>query len=153
MSYQFAFLTPDFYKDHNQCNEIEQKPERPHLRMLMKINGLTFAIPFRSNIAHPNAFLTDPANKCGLDFSKAVIIDDPAKYIDSSSTPHIRQNEFNAMRGKERVIEAGMLRYIRAYEKARKRPDVPRNATLLKYSTLQYFPDAVLLPDAPAKET
>ena len=46
---------------------------------------------------------------------------------------------------------AGMPRYIRAYEKARKRPDISRNATLLKYSTLQYFPDAVLLPELPAR--
>lgn len=143
MAHQFVFLTSQFYEDYRQCSEIEQKPDRPHLRMVLEINGTTFAIPFRSNISHPHALLTDEENKCGLDFSKAVVITDTARYIDSSRFPHIRQNEFDALRGKEHIIKVGMLRYIRAYEKALERPDVPRNAKLLEYSTLQYFPEFV----------
>lgn len=143
MAYQFVFLTSQFYEDYKQCSEIEQKPDRPHLRMVLEINGMTFAIPFRSNISHPHALLTDKKNKCGLDFSKAVVITDTVRYIDSSRFPHIRKNEFDALRGKEHIVEDGMLRYIRAYAKALKRPDVPRNAKLLEYSTLQYFQDVL----------
>ena len=150
MPFNFVFLTQQFYNDYVHCPEIEQKPTRPHLRMLIQVKGVTFAIPFRSNISHPNAFLTDPANKCGLDFSKAVVIVDPGKYIDATKSPRIRQNEFDALRGKERIVETGMLRYIKAYEKACKRPDVPRNAMLIKYSTLQYFNNALGLLPAPA---
>ena len=147
MSYQFVFLTSQFYSDYKECPEIEQKPTRPHLRMLVELNGLTFAVPFRSNISHPHSLITDPERGCGLDFSKAVIICDPERYIVKSRKPRIRKNEFDALRGKERIVEARMLRYIRAYHNALKRPDVPRNAKLLEYSTLQYFPDARLLPE------
>lgn len=37
---------------------------------------------------------------CGVDFSKAVVITDD-KYIDMLTEPHIRENEFNALRGKD----------------------------------------------------
>lgn len=143
MSYQFVYLTPAFYSDFSACPEIEQKPDRPHLRLLLQINGIIFAVPFRSNIPHPHALLTDPVNHCGLDFSKAVAIDDEARYIDHTRTPRIRQNEFNALKGKERVVEAKMLKYLRNYAKALERPDIPRNAMLLQCSTLQYFPHVI----------
>lgn len=139
MAYQFLFLTSDFYADYANCTEIEQKPDRPHVRVLVHVSNLDFAVPMRSHINHPHAFLTDKANSCGLDYTKAVVIVDPIRYIDNTTRPHIRQQEFDYLRGKEYIIERGMLKYMQTYKKALQRPNIPRNATLLKYSTLQYF--------------
>lgn len=81
---------------------------------------------------------TDEENRCGLDFSKAIVLTKP-KYIDRSRKPYIRPNEFNSLRGKERIIEMKMEQYIAAYKKAKQRIDVPRNQIICRYSTLQYF--------------
>ena len=74
----------------------------------------------------------------GVDFSKAVVITDES-YIDSSIEPHLRQNEFDALRGKDFKIKTKMEKYIADYKKAKNALDKPINQTLVKYSTLQYF--------------
>lgn len=79
----------------------------------------------------------DRQKQCGLDFSKAVVITDEDKYIDKQHKPQIRQNEFNALKGKERIVYNKMLKYIRQYKKAK------QNQILCKYSTLQYFEDYI----------
>ena len=149
MAFQFIYLTQDFYNDHASCSEIEKKSARPHVRMLVRVEGLDFAIPMRSHISHPHSFLTDKANGCGLDFSKAVLLTDPARYIDSQRAPHIRQNEFDALRGKEYVVEQGMKKYINTYRKALLKPEIPRNKQLLSCSTHQYY-HAQILKKSPA---
>ena len=143
MGYKFVFLTSEFYADYSHCPEIEQKPDRPHVRTLVHIENIDFAIPMRSHINHPHALLTNAVTKSGLDFSKAVIVTDASRYIDTQRKPHIRPWEFDVLRGKEHLVEQGMLRYLRAYRKALAHPDIPRNALLLKYSTLQYFPEYI----------
>lgn len=142
---QFVFLSPGFYSAHVGDAEIEQKATRPHARVLLPVEGVVFAIPFRSNIQHPYAYLTDKENKCGLDYSKAVPVIDAAADIDNTAVPHIRQNEFNALKGKDRNVEIGMRRYLRCYQKAKENPDNKRNAKILECSTLKYFDD--VLPD------
>ena len=59
--------------------------------------------------------------------------------IDKTTTPHIRPNEFNALRGKEHVIQEKLKKYIADYKKAKECPDLERNRMILRYSTLQYF--------------
>ena len=137
--YDFVYLSKQFYTDYALCTEIEQKESRPHIRLLIWQEGLCFAVPLRSHITHPYAYLTDKTNLCGIDFSKAVLITDEQKYIDRSQTPRIRQHEYNAMKGKEKVIERGMVKYLAAYRKARTNPTAAHNSALLKYSTLKYF--------------
>ena len=143
MAFQFMFLTEQFFIDYSHCPEIEQKRDRPYVRILVRIDNIDFAVPMRSHIKHPNAFITDPENRCGIDYSKAVIMTDPVLYIDANRKPHIRQKEFDALRGKEYVVEQGMRRYLKLYIKAKQRPDAKHNALLLKYSTLQYFDDLI----------
>ena len=63
----------------------------------------------RSHIRHNFVLWTYKENGCGLDFSKAVIILDEKKYIDSDRKPIIRQNEFNSLKGKERIVYNKML--------------------------------------------
>ena len=143
MAFDFVFLTADFYRDHAHCSEIESKQNRPHVRILVQVNSLWFAIPFRSNIKHPHAFITDVQSGGGIDYSKAVVLRDIGRYVDTNRRPRIRQNEFNALRGKDNIIESGLLKYIRQYKKALEHPDIPRNRMLLMYSTLQYFPEVL----------
>lgn len=134
----FIFLSASFYRDYSCCKEIAEKSNRPYIQVCVKINGVWFAVPMRSHIKHPYALLTDTENHCGIDFTKAVVIEKP-EYIDTTRKPQIRQNEFNALKGKEYEIKRKLEQYIRIYNKSRKRLDVPRNARICAYSTLQYF--------------
>ncbi len=134
----FTFLSTEFYQDHASCPEIEQKSTRPYVCVQVTVNGVQFAVPLRSHIGHTHVLWTDKASGCGLDFSKAVVLAKPS-YIDSTRKPHIRQNEFDALRGKEFLIKQRLLQYIKTYKKAKQRLDVQRNVMLCQYSTLQYF--------------
>lgn len=102
------------------------------------INGLAFAVPLRSKINHKYVLWTDEANRCGVDFSKAIVIT-KREYIDRSRKPYIRPAEFECLRGKEYLIEQKMRQYIKTYKEARKRLNVPRCKTIYNFSALQYF--------------
>lgn len=78
------------------------------------------------------------SKNCGLDLSKAVIITDEIKYIEKSS-PQIRQEEFNALKGKDYFVKQKMETYIKLYIKALSMQHISSYKTLCKYSTLQYF--------------
>ena len=137
---RFVFLSKKFYNTYptSQYPEIEQKENRPYIQVCVEIDGVQYAIPLRSDIHHPHVFWTDKANNCGVDFSKAVVIKE-ADYIDSLKEPHLRQNEFDALRGKDYKIKTKMAKYIADYKKAKQDLSKPINQTLVKYSTLQYF--------------
>lgn len=134
----FIFLTKQFYDDYAHCPEIEQKLTRPYVLACVQIGDVTFAVPLRSHIRHTHVLWTDKANGCGLDFSKTVVLAKES-YIDRIKKPHIRPLEFDALRGKEYLIQQKLLKFIRTYQKAKLRLDVPRNQRLCAYSTLQYF--------------
>jgi protein AbiQ len=135
-----VFLSNAFYIQypHEKFPEIEQKRNRPYLQFIISINNNKFAIPFRSNINHENVFWTDKANKCGLDFSKSVYISSE-KFIDYSHPAKLRQNEHNALKGKDYIIETKMINYIKNYKKAKRDLSKQKNKYLVKFSTLQYF--------------
>lgn len=135
---QLVFLSNKFYQFYSGCAEIEQKSNRPYVMVCIHLNGFNYAVPLRSNITHPHVFWTDKQNHCGVDFSKAVVLWDP-QFIDTSRTPHIRQNEFDALRGKEYLLEQHLLKYIQEYKRAKRMQHISRYQTLVAYSTLQYF--------------
>ena len=136
---KFAFLSESFIGKVGLLQETEKKADRPYIVLLAQIDDLCFAIPLRSQISHTYAFITDEASGCGADYTKAIIITNQEDDLDNERMPHIRPNEFSALRGKEYEIERGMKRYILMYKKAVKAPTVPRNANLIKYSTLQNY--------------
>lgn len=140
MFLDFIFLSTAFFTQYDRKTYVEIliKDDRPFCMVKVQIDDNTFAIPFRSNINHPNAFLTDKQNKCGIDFSKAVIINDE-KFIDRSTDPYIRPNELREIRGKDHNVVVGMKSFIQLYKKANLRKDIKRNKILCKFSTLQYF--------------
>jgi len=116
MNVKYIFLTDQFYTDYSNCSEIEKKSDRPYVQVYVKLNNIDFAIPLRSNIGHKYALWTDKPNRCGVDFSKAVVIVDK-KYIDTTKKPYIRPHEFKVLIGKEYDIEQGLANYIREYKK------------------------------------
>lgn len=137
---RFIFLSDEFYNAYPAVKypEIEQKQNRPYIQVYVEIDGIQFAIPLRSDIHHPHVLWTDKANHCGVDFSKAVVIKKES-YIDMSKQPHLRQNEFDALRGKDYRIKTKMQDYIKKYRDAKKDLSKSVNKVLVKYSTLQYF--------------
>lgn len=139
MNYRIAFLSDSFYRDHPNppFKEMEQKQNRPYIVFLVEIEGHIWAIPFRSHIRHAYAFFTDRENKCGIDYSKAVVVDRP-EYIDQQTRPHLRQNEFETLRGNEFAVQKGFEKYIKLYKKA-VRSGHSRYQSLIKYSTLQNY--------------
>ena len=135
---RYIFLTEQFYTDYAHCTEIEQKQSRPYAQLLLERNKITFAVPLRSNIHHKYVLWSDKDNRCGLDFSKAVVIID-MKYIDKTLIPHLRQNEYDALKNKDYFAKQKLQKYIHDYKRARKYPDKDSSKRILKYSALQYF--------------
>lgn len=137
---RFVFLSKEFYNTYPilQYPEMEQKQNRPYIQVYVEIDGVQYAIPLRSDIHHPHVLWTDKKNHCGVDFSKSVVIKDES-YIDLSIEPHLRQNEFDALRGKDYKIKSKMEKYIADYKKAKEDLSDPINRMLVTYSTLQYF--------------
>lgn len=140
---RFMFLSNKFYEDYSGCPEIEQKQKRPYIQVEVVVDGVLFGVPLRSSINHPHVLWTDRENHCGVDFSKAVVILNPDDYIDKDKIPHIRQNEFDSLRGKEHIIQNKLKKYISDYKKAKENPDLDRNKILLRCSTLQYFEEYI----------
>ena len=137
---KLVFLTEAFRRKHSAHTEIEQKEDRPYARVQINVNGVVWALPLRSNINHPYAIWTDKANKCGIDLSKAVVIEDPTVELDHIRTPYLRDSEFRVFKTfSEYEVVKKFHQYIRAYKKAKENSKVPRNKMLLNCSTLQYF--------------
>lgn len=139
---KYIFLSKQFYIDyaHNLFPEIEYKENRPYLMLLMTIDGLTYAIPFRSHITHGYSFFTDTENKCGIDYTKAIVITNQSYVVDNiNGIPiKIRPNEHKALFGKKYKIIKGLKKYIKEYKRAVKN-NVNQKISVFKYSTLQYF--------------
>lgn len=134
-----VFLTKEFYLAYSNCDEIEKKETRPYIRIQIEIDGVLWGIPLRSHITHDHVIWTDKKNGCGIDFTKAVVIEKPEEYI-SSVQPHIRPDEFKVLKkiGEYQVFRK-LKHYISEYKKAKAHPEIPRNRHLIQYSTLQYF--------------
>ena len=114
------------------------KEYRPYIQVLTTVNGLTFAVPLRSNISHDKDVLwTDKAAKCGLDFTKAIPILKSA-YVDNKRIV-IRPKEFQKLVGKDRIIQQKMEKCIKNYKKAKSQSDILHNAKYCDFSTLKYF--------------
>lgn len=134
---KYIFLSEQFYNDYAQYPEIEQKRFRPYVMLLIKIDCQTFALPLRSHIKHKYAYFTDVVNCCGVDYSKAIIITDEKKYIDTR-VPKLRPLEFKALLGKNRVITNEFNKFLNDYKKAVK-AQAKRTSYTYQYCTLQYF--------------
>ena len=71
-------------------------------------------------------------------FTKAIVVLDEEKYLDTTKKPYIRPHEFDALRGKEYKIQCGLQKYIEKYKRA-KTSEKEIDKILVRCSTLQYF--------------
>ena len=135
-------LKQSFYDKYKGCKEILQKSNRPYLMVLIEINDIYFAIPFRSNVSHKYVFWTDKENRCGLDFTKTVVID-PTKDI-KSHNHIIRQNEYDFLKKRTYIVYKKFNSFFNTYKKAYKNTHIAHNANLIKKSALKYFIDKII---------
>lgn len=133
---KFHLLENQFYIDYQGCPEILNKENRPYVVFLLTLNNLTFAVPLRSHISHKYAIKT-VGNK-GIDFSKAVVINDRQKYI-SNKRVLIGSREYQIIMSQKWRITKKMADYIKKYKEALKNNSVPANKILCNSSSLQYF--------------
>lgn len=135
-----VFLTDEFYTDYAACVEIEKKPLRPHVCVAFLVDGHLCCVPFRSHILHQYAIFTDQEKRCGLDFSKTVVITDSNRYINREKRVFLRPNEYDVFKKiTPHDVKSAMSRYLKQYQRAKKAPEIPRNKELLKYSCIKYF--------------
>lgn len=132
---QLKILSEMFYNTYMHCSEILKKENRPYVCLAIELNGVLFAIPFRHHIRHQYAFHT--LGEAGLDYTKSVIITDMLFLSDDK--PSIESKEFSIIKRDEQKIRYGLSKYVNQYKRAMKHRDNPRNASILKYSSLKYF--------------
>lgn len=137
---RFIFLSSKFFHEYptEKFPQIKQKTNRPYIQIIFEVDGIKFAAPLCSGIRHPYAFWTNKKEHKGIDLSKAVVIKDDS-YIDTTSVPRIRPEEFDVLRGKDYQIKTKMKQYLKKYQKAKENPDKPFSQNIIQFSALQYF--------------
>ena len=142
--YEIRYLSKDFYNvyPYDIYPELECKETRPFLVLLVNINELKFAIPFRSNITHNFCYKFENSNRVSksstaLDFSKSIIVKEDM-YLDNYA--FIDQEEYKELNSKIYFIISKFKKFILTYVKIKENYD--KNSykyKLLNYCTLQYF--------------
>lgn len=141
--YELKYLSEEFYKKYNSVDypEIEKKKERPYMVMLIKIENNTFAIPFRTNVKHTACYRfrnssRNTQSSTGLDYSKAVIINDN-KYLGNAAT--IDNKEYVELNSKFYFIIQQFNSYLSGYKKFINGEFNEYETKKYQFSTLRYF--------------
>jgi protein AbiQ len=137
---RYIFLSEQFYSqfDKRQFPEILGKSGRPFIMLLLQIENLNFAIPFRSRISHKFAFFTNSPK--GIDYTKAVILLKKEYYYIPINRPiMITQEEHEKLFNAKRTIILQFSKYVKEYKNAI--INKTKRRALYQYSTLQYFHD------------
>ena len=132
-------LTPSFYNDFSGCSEILLKGDRPYCIALVVVDGIKFAIPFRTNISHKYSYIFQTSERSlssGLDFTKSVVITKES-YIGKDA--NINSNEYKEFINKQAVIANHFENFLQDYKKWCGNPSYYRAEQTLKYCSLQYF--------------
>lgn len=142
-------LSTEFYKayTHDKYPELLKKENRPYLILIIELDGIQFGIPFRTNIKHRFAYKFINSNKVtetitGLDFSKAVVIEDP-KYLGERAFVDFNENRDVLSHYKE--IKEKFIKYVynvKKYINGEIRDEY--FAKRLSTSTLLYFKDSLV---------
>lgn len=141
--YKLSYLSSEFFSKYspNKYPEIENKPTRPYLVMLVKIDNNTFAIPFRTNVKHKFCYRFKNSNRdtksvTGLDYTKAVIVNND-DYIGDDAI--IDNKEYIELNNKYYFIISKFKKYVDGYYKYVHNELNEFEARKYKYSTLKYF--------------
>ena len=125
---------------------MEIKEDRPYTHVQVEVYNQLFCIPLRSHIDHPHALFTNKKERCGVDYSKAVVINND-EYIDKTKKVFLRPNEYKKLKGKDFTIKKQFLVYIELYKQAKIDDTVDHREEILAFSTLQYFEDYIYNTD------
>ena len=137
---KFNFLKKEFFEEYRECKEMEKKENRPYACIaLVKCMDMIFAVLLRSHIKHKYAIFTDKEKTKGLDLSKAVVINDVLRFVDTEIKVFINEDEYRFLLGKEYFLSTKLETYIKQYKKALEKPELSKNKNLIEHSTLQYF--------------
>lgn len=142
-NFTLSKLSVDFYKFYDPATypEIENKAQRPYMVLVVKIDGNTFALPFRTNIHHNNCYKFKKSGRkttstTGIDFTKAVILNKP-DYIGLPAT--IDNDEYLELSKKYFFIIGKFKAYLRGYINFITNGGDQFAAKKYKYCTLKYF--------------
>ena len=72
-------------------------------------------------------------NNCGIDLTKAVPISESNQTVPAT----IRQEEFNALKGKEYILKSKFISYIKLYKKAKLDLTKNHNKQLVEYDKVR----------------
>lgn len=132
-------LTTLFFSTYANYPEILQKSGRQYCIALLLVDGIKFAIPFRTNIGHNHCYLfsnSPRGESSGLDFTKAVIITDDV-YIGQDAI--IESAEYSEFINKRAVIANRFENFINDYKQWVKDPAYHHAQDVIAFSSLQYF--------------
>lgn len=126
---------------HADYPEIENKSERPYMVMLIKIEDNTFAIPFRTNLRHNSCYKFKRTTRqtdsvTGLDYTKAVIVNDPS-YIGEPA--RVNDMEYTELDANFYIIMTQFKKYLANYIRFVAGKANPYQAQRYRYTTLKYF--------------
>jgi hypothetical protein len=140
--YVICSLSEKFYREYplSDFPEIMEKKARPYLVLIATIDGVVYAIPFRTH-AHPQtsylfkSYFRDFDDQVGLDYSKTVVLSDPAFKGNPARLNPIQKEELDSHRLE--ILE-DFKKYLDSFKKAMlsNNPSLKRR---YQYSSLQYF--------------
>jgi protein AbiQ len=148
MAIKFVFLSQKFHNDYplDKYPEFERKPGRPYLVVIIRTKCCgTFAVPLRHHITHNFSFLTDKIRRCGLDYSKAVPLENNDYIQDLGRQVLVEPAEYQIISARYKDIVADFELYLQSYKRAVMNKQ-PGYLPIRKYSTLQYFHKELGLP-------
>ena len=146
--FELRKLSEEFYNDFpaELFPEMEHKENRPYIVLLVKVNGLTFAIPFRTNIRHSFCYKFKNSDRItssstGIDFSKAVVINKETYLGDETD---INDKEYIELQSKYFFIINKFKNYVQGYLSLKQNKSNEYLEKRYKFSTLKYFDDMLL---------
>lgn len=128
-------LTELFYETYKEFKEILLKDKRQYCIAIFEVDGIKFAIPFRTNINHKHCYIFKNSPR-GLDFTKAVVITDD-NFIGNNAI--IDSEEYSEFINKQVVIANRFEKFINDYKKWTSNPGYYRAEKIILFSALQYF--------------
>lgn len=146
--FELRELSQHFYEDfpRGRYPEVEAKPSRPCAVLLIRISGILFGIPLRTNIRHRYCYRFRTSDRktdssTGLDFTKAVVLLEQ-RYLGQETT--INKKEFIELQDKAYFIVKQFKKYVDDYIEYKKNDGNDYVSRRYRYSTLHYFDDVLL---------
>jgi len=143
-----VFIKQQYFDDNSSFIEVldsddsVKRTSRMYVFISIKHNGNVFYVPLRSNIALSNKITcysvpSSTKPKAGLDFRKALIINDDS-YVQKICYPEIASSQMNKLNSDISTIENLFINYVKGYIKSASKKREKRDYAY-KYSTLHNF--------------